>query len=196
MVTLLFPGSVLGQYPGEQQPSQKMFETLIYHKLETQFSPGKVVWLENESSKIGSLIIPLKVWRKMGCSPRVELNVRLEDRVEFILTDYHYLCSPPAREALLEILARLERYAGKQRSSHWIELVRSDRYRDLVRDLILNYYDINYKKPSLRPVETFSLEEGILQDKPRLLHSKLINDLVTFGENSLEKTEDKLVVKL
>ena len=50
-------------------------------------------------------------------------------------------------EALLEILARLERYAGRQRSSHWIELARSDRYRDLVRDLIVNYYDINYKKP-------------------------------------------------
>ena len=173
-----------------------MFETLIYQKLETEFSPDKVVWLENESSKIGSLIIPLKVWRKMGCSPRVELAVALEDRVEFILTDYHYFCSTQAREALLEILSRLERYAGRQRSSDWIELVRSDRYRDLVRDLIVNYYDINYKKPSLPPVETFSLEEGILQDKPRLLQSKLINDLVTFGENSLEKTEDKLVVQI
>ena len=173
-----------------------MFETLIYHKLETQFSPSKVVWLENESSKIGSLIIPLKVWRKMGRSPRLELKVRLEDRVEFILRDYHYLCSAQSREALLEILARLERYAGRQRSSDWMDLVRSDRYRDLVRDLIVNYYDINYKKPLLPPVETFSLEEGILQNKPRLLHSKLINDLVAFGENSLEKTEDKLVVRL
>ena len=76
-----------------------MFETLIYHKLETQFSPNKVVWLENESSKIGSVIIPLKVWRKMGCSPRVELSVRLEDRVEFILSDYQYLCSTQARQA-------------------------------------------------------------------------------------------------
>ena len=66
----------------------------------------------------------------------------------------------------------------------------------LVRDLIVNYYDINYKKPSLPPVETFSLEKGILQDKPRLLQSTLINDLVTFGENSLETTEAKLVVKL
>ena len=55
-------------------------------------------------------------------------------------------------------------------------------------------YDINYN--SLPPVETFSLEEGILQDKPRLLQSTPINDLVTFGENSLEKTEYKLVVKL
>ena len=173
-----------------------MFETLIYHKLETQFSPSKVVWLENESSKIGSLIIPLKVWRKMGRSPRVELNVRLEDRVEFILSDYQYLCSTQARQALLETLSQLERYAGKQRSSDWMELVRSDRYRDLVQDLIVNYYDINYKKPALPPVEVFNLEEGILLDKPRLLQSKLINDLVTFGENSPEQTEDKLVVEL
>ena len=37
---------------------------------------------------------------------------------------------------------------------------------------------------------------GILLDKPRLLQSKLISDLVTFGENSLEKTDDKLVVEL
>ena len=189
-------GSVLGQYPGQLQPSQKMFETLLYSKLHTEFSPSKVVWVENESSKIGSLIIPLRVWRRMGRSPRVQLSVSLEDRVQFILTDYHYLCSDLYRPELTQILTSLERYAGQKKSLHWVELVSQGRYRDLVRDLIVNYYDLNYKKPSLQAAETFELEEGILQEKERLLESPLITDLVTFGQNILESEADKLVVKL
>ena len=184
-------GSVLGQYPGDVQPGQKMFETHIYQKLETEFTPEKVVWVENESSKIGSLIIPLAVWRKMGRSARVQLEASLEDRVQFILSDYHYFCSEEARPELLEILTRLERYAGQKRSSYWVELVREGRYRELVRDLIINYYDVNYKKPSPDPVQTFQLGEGILLEKERLLESQLITDLVTFGQNSLENVEEE-----
>ena len=69
----------------EQQPNQKMFETLLYQQIETEFTPDKVVWVENESSKIGSVIIPLGLWRRMQASPLVLINVKLEDGVSFIL---------------------------------------------------------------------------------------------------------------
>jgi tRNA 2-selenouridine synthase len=38
-------GSVLGSLPGQEQPSQKMFESLVLHVLEG-FAPGRPVYLE------------------------------------------------------------------------------------------------------------------------------------------------------
>ena len=98
-----------------------------------------------------------------------------------------------------EILARLERYVGRKRSSHYMELARSDRYRDLARDLIVNYYDLRHQLQltasgwDLQPGGRNSARQTEIASVYR---STPINDLVTFGENSLEKTEDKLVVKL
>ena len=40
-------GSVLGHLPGEAQPTQKMFETLVWDKLR-RFDPGKPVFVESE----------------------------------------------------------------------------------------------------------------------------------------------------
>ena len=57
-------GSILGDIPGTQQPSQKQFESRIWynifiHKLKNQF------WAESESHRIGKLFIPNKLFEKM-----------------------------------------------------------------------------------------------------------------------------------
>ena len=45
-------GSLLGAYPEEEQPSQKLFETLLWSHLKT-LNPDQPVFVEAESSKIG-----------------------------------------------------------------------------------------------------------------------------------------------
>ena len=47
-------GSVLGSLPGEAQPSQKMFESLVRHALD-HFDPARPIFVEAESKKIGAL---------------------------------------------------------------------------------------------------------------------------------------------
>ena len=167
----------------EQQPNQKMFETLLYQQIETEFTPDKVVWVENESSKIGSVIIPLGLWRRMQASPRVQINVELEDRVSFILGDYDYMTTEENREHLLTIISSLERYAGSKRSQMWCDLVSDGRYRDLVRDLIVNYYDLNYKKPTMASAASLNVPSGLILRKDDLLHSSVVDKLISFGEN-------------
>ena len=40
------------------QPSQKLFESQLFHLLQFQMDPSKVVWLEYESFKIGNITVP------------------------------------------------------------------------------------------------------------------------------------------
>src|SRR5262249_26159773 len=47
-------GSVLGDLPGEPQPPQKMFESLLWNELR-QFDPMQPVFVEAESKRIGNL---------------------------------------------------------------------------------------------------------------------------------------------
>ena len=68
-------GSVLGNYPGEVrpmlllrswswliffqvQPSQKLFESQLFHLLQFEMDPSKIIWLEYESFKIGNITVP------------------------------------------------------------------------------------------------------------------------------------------
>jgi len=178
-------GSVLGQFPCEDQPSQRMFESFLYNQIKTELNPEKVVWIENESSKIGKVIIPNLLLAKMRLSPRIQINACLEDRVKFILQDYSYLCSESNKETLLKNLSDLERHAGKRKSSYWCDLVKNYHYEELVQDLIVNYYDLNYKKPKELPIEHFELPHGILLNRDDLFNASIIDKLISFGNEQL-----------
>ena len=94
-------GSILGNIPNKNQPSQKYFETLIYEKLNS-FNSKKNIWVEAESIKVGKLSIPSKIWKNMPLGKNVKVISSLEERVRFILKDYKYFTNTPTlmKEAL------------------------------------------------------------------------------------------------
>ena len=110
-------GSTLGNYPGEAQPTQKMFESLLWHQIQFELDPKKVIWVENESAKVGKIAVPNRLWRKMCQSPRIHMVVQLEDRVKFTMGDYSYFCDKDnaanSAGSLEDLLGRLEKHAGK-----------------------------------------------------------------------------------
>src|SRR5918996_464333 len=66
-------GSVLGNLPDRPQPSQKMFESMLLHKL-SDLQPGKPVYVEGESKKIGELQIPEALMSSMRASACILLE--------------------------------------------------------------------------------------------------------------------------
>ncbi|XP_023346600.1 uncharacterized protein LOC111715500 isoform X2 [Eurytemora carolleeae] len=62
-------GSILGDYPSENQPSQKGFESDLFNNIE-ELSPSSVVWIENEGSRVGNVGVSRRLWEKMCKSPR------------------------------------------------------------------------------------------------------------------------------
>jgi len=180
-------GSVLGNYPGEVQPSQKLFESQLFHLLQFEMDPSKIIWLEYESFKIGNITVPKKVSNKMVESDRVHIEATLDDRVSYILQDYSYICADP--EALKATLRRLDRLAGKKMVDSWRELVDDGKFEELVRNLVVDYYDRCYRIPRGEALEVYQIPEGLILDKMALLNSELVGRLIALGQSYLKNTE-------
>ena len=141
-------GSVLGTMPGEPQPSQKMFESLVWNEL-TRFDPRRPVFVESESKKIGRLRVPealiRAMWETATC---VVLDAPLAVRVELLKVEYaHYLAGPEHLAAQLECLAAMH---GSDTIARWQHMAREGAWDTLVEALLTRHYDPAYTRSTLK----------------------------------------------
>lgn len=134
-------GSILGNAGLKNQPSQKMFESLLFDKLKN--FDDEPVFVECESSKIGSLNIPKSLRQKYNSSHhQVMINSSLQNRIERIKCDY--LKNADALEDIKKGINHLSKYIGKDNSSILIDKLENEDYDSVIESLITKYYDINY----------------------------------------------------
>ncbi|MEW9900896.1 tRNA 2-selenouridine(34) synthase MnmH [Chitinivorax sp. PXF-14] len=136
-------GSVLGQLPDAQQPSQKMFESQLLLQL-LDFDPARLVYVESESSKVGSLRVPRPLIDSIRAAPCIVIDAPLAARVDFLLRDYAYLLTQP--DWLLDRLQRLTELHGRQTIERWCGLVERQAWPELVGALLQEHYDPAYIK--------------------------------------------------
>jgi len=139
-------GSLLGQQWEDSlkpQPSQKWFESQLLQKLQ-QFDPQQMVWVESESNKIGQIYLPPTLWQKMKESPCVEIQLPLEERVSLLMQDYSHFAEQT--ELLASKISRLKCRHGTERIKYWNRLIKSDRGREFVRELLTVHYDPAYRR--------------------------------------------------
>lgn len=139
-------GSVLGDLPDVAQPSQKMFETRLYSAL-SRLTPGRPVFVEAESRRIGLLRLPDRLNTAIHAAPCLRIEASLEARVDFLLEDYAYLCSPGLLDAQLE---RLKELQGRERVLRWQNLAGAGDFRTLVVELLRDHYDPLYARSQQR----------------------------------------------
>lgn len=140
-------GSVLGTVPDAPQPTQKMFETLIWNALRG-FSPAQPVYVEAESRKIGDLRVPESLIACMWQSECVRLEAGVGVRVALLKQEYtHFLDDPQALTARLE---RLVGVYGRTVVSRWKKLAQAGRWDGLVEDLLGTHYDPAYTRSTLK----------------------------------------------
>ncbi len=134
-------GSTLGNVGLGEQPTQKMFESLLLEKL-MSFDDG-LVFVESESSKIGSINVPKNLRNNYNNSPhQVMVYSDLKDRIERIKADYI-----TDDNSILDIensIDRLSKYIGKTNSTLLKEKLSEKNYDYIIENLIVKYYDINY----------------------------------------------------
>ena len=80
-------GSMLGGFPGTEQPRQKYFETLLMEKIR-KLDLSKPVFLEAESNKIGNVNIPSELFKKMQHSGCIVVENSRQNRVRFLVARY------------------------------------------------------------------------------------------------------------
>jgi tRNA 2-selenouridine synthase len=134
-------GSLLGELPGAPQPSQKMFDGLVWKALK-QLDPARPVLVEAESKKIGQLQVPGKLLERMRDGECLRLEVPVAERVRFLIEEYGHFLSDP--DALKERLACLTDRYGRAVIGGWLTKIDSGEWPGLVADLLLTHYDPSY----------------------------------------------------
>lgn len=134
-------GSLLGELPGDPQPSQKMFDSLVWSALK-RFDPARPVFVEAESKKIGQLQVPARLLERMREGECVRLEVPAMERVRFLIEEYRHFLEEPA--ALKEKLQCLTSRYGHAVIDRWIAQTDSRAWGELVADLLVTHYDPSY----------------------------------------------------
>ncbi len=133
--------SVLGLIPGQPQPSQKRFDTLVWEGLHT-YDPARVVYVESESKKVGNLRVPDALIDAMRASPCLDLQLPLEERVALLMEDYEFFLRDS--EFFCERLRALTELRGKAVIDEWVGMVQAGHSDAVVRELLDKHYDPVY----------------------------------------------------
>ncbi len=170
--------SVLGHLPGQPQPGQKRFESLLWDALRG-FDPARAVFVECESKKVGNLRVPDALMDAMRASPCVDLRLSDEERVALLLEDYDFFVRDP--QAFCERLQALTALRGKEVVSGWVDQARGGDLPGVVLDLLRRHYDPMYRQSIGRHFAQFAhARPCALPDRsaPSLAHaaSELIRD--------------------
>ncbi|GAB3189016.1 tRNA 2-selenouridine(34) synthase MnmH [Hydrogenophaga aquatica] len=133
--------SVLGLIPGQPQPSQKRFDTLVWEALHT-YDPARVVFVESESKKVGNLRVPDALIDAMRASPCLDLQLPLDERVALLMEDYDFFLRDS--EFFCERLRALTELRGKAVIDEWVDMVQAGRSDAVVHELLAKHYDPVY----------------------------------------------------
>jgi len=144
--------SVLGHIPGQSQPSQKHFDTLVWQTLK-QFDPARVVFVESESRKVGNLSIPETLILAMRNSPCYELRLPFSERVALLLEDYNFFVADP--ELFCRRLDALIAIRGKAVVDAWKGQVQAGQFEPVVHELLEIHYDPTYASSMRRNYARF-----------------------------------------
>src|SRR5215831_3512797 len=140
-------GSILGELPGEPQPSQKMFDSLVWTALKG-FDPERPVWVEAESKKIGQLQVPAGLLERMREGECVRLEVPAAERQRFLIGEYAHFLDEPA--LLQKKLKGLTAHYGHTVVGRWLSLADESAWEALVGDLLHTHYDPSYQRATTR----------------------------------------------
>jgi len=141
-------GSVLGGLPNTPQPAQKAFDTQLWHALRA-LDPGRTVFVESESKKVGSLQLPDALVARMRQASHC-LRVEMSDsaRVQLLLQEYGFFAQDAERFcALLDALVEMQ---GKERIQRWQQMARAGAWAEVFDQLMREHYDPLYERSMKR----------------------------------------------
>ncbi len=153
-------GSVLGSVPGLPQPSQKHFDSQVWQALKG-FDPGRTVFVESESRKVGALRVPealIATMREKGQC--IDIVLDESARLRLLLEDSAHFADDAA--AFVRLLEGQVELRGRAIVKAWQAMALAGHWPQLFSQLMLQHYDPLYQR-SLRS----SYPEGADRPTPR-----------------------------
>lgn len=149
-------GSAFGNIGMPPQPTQEMFENLLYMELAALTNDSRLktpafveasvdkpdshrIWLEDESQRIGLVNIPSDLWKTMRRSPVYYLDIPFEERLKHIVPEYGIL----DKEKLIGAITRISDKLGHLQAKTAISLLNEGKIAESFA-ILLKYYDKFY----------------------------------------------------
>ncbi len=140
-------GSAFGHIGLPTQPSQEMFENLLGTAIRSIGS--STCWLEDESWRIGSLLIPQPYYQQMRMAPCYFVDIPFEERLNYIMQDY----GTATKEELIQAVLKIQKRLGGLETKTAIGFLVENNIKEAFR-ILLQYYDKFYRKGLLsRPAD-------------------------------------------
>lgn len=154
-------GSAFGKIGMPEQPSQEMFENLLavqlwkahkkcHEKIEQlnthslpQYKP--IIWVEDESQRIGTVNIPSPFFLQMRNTYVCYLNIPFDKRLQHILEGY----GKADKEILVNAIIRIQKRLGGLETKKAIECILENNIEEAFA-ILLTYYDKQYQKGVLK----------------------------------------------
>jgi tRNA 2-selenouridine synthase len=155
-------GSVLGNEPLNEQPTQKGFETRLWDAF-NGLDNTKIVYVESESKKVGAVHIPDTLMEKIRIGQCIELCSSRQTRVSWLLREYHHFLSDT--DNFKQKLSLLSSRYGKQKIASWHAAIEAGHFDSLVKELLELHYDPAYQTSIERNFPHYRAETYVqLQD--------------------------------
>lgn len=151
-------GSVLGNEPNIEQPSQKAFETALWNALR-KLDPSKTVFVESESKKVGGLHIPDALMEKIRNGACIELRSSTQTRVSWLIREYHHFLTDT--DNFKAKLALLTAHYGKVQIAKWNDAIDAGNFPELVEELLVKHYDPSYQSSIVRNFPQYKIDNFV-----------------------------------
>ncbi len=151
-------GSVLGNEPNIEQPSQKAFETALWNALR-KLDPSKTVFVESESKKVGGLHIPDALMEKIRNGACIELRSSTQTRVSWLIREYHHFLTDT--DNFKAKLALLTTHYGKVQIAKWNDAIDAGNFPELVEELLVKHYDPSYQSSIVRNFPQYKIDNFV-----------------------------------
>ncbi|MBK8698723.1 MAG: tRNA 2-selenouridine(34) synthase MnmH [Saprospiraceae bacterium] len=132
-------GSAFGNIGMPDQPSGEMFENLLAKRFYEEAE--NVIWLEDESMRLGHVNIPNALWDQMIRAKIFILDIPFEERLKYTVAEYGSL---PV-EKMVNAIIRIRKKLGGLETQNAINFLIENEVADSFR-ILLKYYDKLYKK--------------------------------------------------
>lgn len=138
-------GSAFGSMGQLPQPTQEHFENLLAEALSCETFQNNILWLEDESQRIGDVNIPTAFFKQMRETSVYFLEIPFEERLDFILTHYGKF----EKEQLINAIVRIKKRLGGLETKTAVNALIEDDVKGCF-DVLLKYYDRQYQKGLLK----------------------------------------------
>jgi len=165
-------GSTFGGIGLGKQPSVEQFENLLAEEL-ILLEGVQNIWVENESRKIGKVILPDSFFHQLITAPLIEIERSTAERVKHITDEYAHL----PKEELKQAITRIGKKLGGLRLKQALDAIDENDHSSWIENMLI-YYDKTYtfdieRHPRER-IDVISLEDKSIEEAcQQLLKNKL-----------------------